>query len=158
MRDNMGFGETTVDDSARGGGHTARDPELAAVAAMHAHHGLGPRPAVPEIPPHQLAFERYDFLKEELEEFIASFCQDDGPDLSGMLDALVDLVYVAKGTAAMLGVSPETWAQAFDEVDRSQRSKVRGVGKRGTANDLVKPEGWVAPDHGPRLRAAGWRP
>jgi predicted HAD superfamily Cof-like phosphohydrolase len=56
---------------------------------------------------------RAKFLQEELDEFISSDEQD---DLEGAVDALVDLVYVAYGTALLLGISPEAWQELFDDV------------------------------------------
>jgi len=95
--------------------------------------------------------ERIDFLKEELEELELSVRDR---DLGGQADALVDLVYVALGTAVMMGLP---WQALWDEVQRANMSKVRGVGKRGMAVDLIKPEGWNPPDHETILNRAGYR-
>lgn len=93
--------------------------------------------------------ERLEFLSEELVEF-AEACgfnpqtgQLEGKqDIAEQADALVDLVYVAMGTAVMMGLP---WQQLWDDVQRANMSKVRGVGKRGHEVDCVKPEGWVGP-------------
>lgn len=78
-------------------------------------------------------------------------------DLEKAADALADLVYVALGTAHMMGLPFEAvWA----EVQRANMTKVRATGdddprsKRGSSLDVVKPEGWKAPDHGPAIEAA----
>lgn len=88
---------------------------------------------------------RFGFLDEELTEFLMSYREN---DLVGMADALVDLVYVAMGTAAMMGLP---WQDLWDEVQRANMSKVRaqhaGQSKRGSALDVIKPEGWTGPDH-----------
>lgn len=100
---------------------------------------------------------RHKFMTEELLEFEQSW---DNGDITGMADALADLVYVALGTAHMMGIPFDAiWA----EVQRANMTKERSTGaddprsKRGSALDVVKPEGWTAPDHGPALRAVGWR-
>ena len=87
-----------------------------------------------------LAF-RVGFMLEELCEFNRAASQD---DLAGMLDALVDLIYVASGTAHLMRLPlNEAWA----EVHRANLAKERGpTATRGHALDVRKPPGWVAPD------------
>lgn len=106
--------------------------------------------APPALLPKARVCERIKFLQEELTELCAAVDDD---DLAAQADALVDLVVVALGTAAQLGLP---WPACWDEVLRANRAKVPGVGKRGMAQDLVKPPGWRAPDHGPLLAAAGY--
>lgn len=56
------------------------------------------------IPKSEELFQfRYKFLKEELQEFIDS----QHTDIDTSVDSLVDLVYVAVGTALMYGISAE---------------------------------------------------
>jgi predicted HAD superfamily Cof-like phosphohydrolase len=98
------------------------------------------------------ALERHAFLQEELDEFKRAV---DSQDLEEQVDALVDLVYVAKGTALMLGVD---WDRHWEEVHRANLSKERGVTKRGAKVDLVKPPGWRPPDHYELLLAQGYEP
>lgn len=92
-----------------------------------------------------LAF-RIAFMMEELTEFTRAASQH---DLAGMLDALVDLVYVACGTAHLKRLPfDEAWAA----VHAANMRKVRAESaddprsKRGHSLDVVKPIGWVAPD------------
>lgn len=87
---------------------------------------------------------RVKFMREELEEYSQAV---DEADIFKALDALVDLVVVAYGTAIMQGVSPELWQMMWDEVHRANMSKVRGITDRGVKNDLVKPPGWMPPNH-----------
>lgn len=94
--------------------------------------------------------ERIDFLQEELDEFKKA-C--DEQDLAEQADALVDLVYVALGTANMLGLP---WKKLWDDVQRANMAKVRGVGKRGHLVDCIKPEGWVGPQTMAILKDAGY--
>lgn len=84
--------------------------------------------------------ERADFMQEELNEFIEAV---EKQDMAGIADALVDLVYVAKGTAVSLGLP---WRQLWNEVQRANMDKVRGIGKRGAKVDCIKPEGWRPPN------------
>lgn len=94
--------------------------------------------------------ERIDFLQEELDEFKKA-C--DEQDLAEQADALVDLVYVALGTANMLGLP---WKALWDDVQRANMAKVRGVGKRGHLVDCIKPEGWIGPQTMRILESAGY--
>lgn len=121
--------------------------------------------------------ERIKFLQEELDEFTQA-CgfdrtrgrfNDDGmwiegdfyddvgkpQDLALQADALVDLVYVAKGTAVMQGLP---WNQLWDDVHRANMAKQRGISHRGNLVDCVKPEGWVGPRTLDILTAAGHDP
>lgn len=89
---------------------------------------------------------RRKFLQEELAEFIKAQDED---DIVGIADALVDLVYVALGTAHYYGLPFE---ELFDEVQRSNMEKIRveseTESKRGTTWDVRKPVGWRPPDLG----------
>lgn len=89
---------------------------------------------------------RLGFMREELNEFVAA--QYDN-DIEQSLDALIDLVYVAYGTAQMMGVSPAMWQEMWDAVQHANMTKVRASSaaesKRGTSLDVVKPIGWQSP-------------
>lgn len=90
---------------------------------------------------------RFGFLHEELQEFGDAYAEG---DQVGMFDALLDLVYVAYGTALFMGISAEQWEQGMDAVQESNISKIRAhsavESKRGTKLDVVKPKGWVGPE------------
>jgi predicted HAD superfamily Cof-like phosphohydrolase len=90
---------------------------------------------------------RTKFLLEEVDEFVDSAT---AADRVGMLDALVDLVYVAQGTALFMGVTPEQWNEAMRAVHSCNMRKVRVEraedSKRGSAFDVKKPPGWVGPE------------
>lgn len=89
---------------------------------------------------------RYQFLLEELHELLAAHRAG---DVAGVADALADLVYVALGTAHLAGIP---FDRVFAEVQRANLSKERSLGtsdsrgKRSSALDVVKPEGWLPPD------------
>ena len=101
---------------------------------------------------------RTKFMLEELLEFADAQYR---ADLPAAADALVDLVYVALGTAHLMGLP-------FDELWRTvqlanlQKERATGAddprSKRGHHLDVVKPVGWQAPDHVPVLLAHGWKP
>jgi predicted HAD superfamily Cof-like phosphohydrolase len=98
-----------------------------------------------EFPPQEVINYRLKFIDEEVTELKESL---EARDMAGVLDALVDLVYVALGTAHYLQAPfPEAWR----EVHAANMRKVRASGldpdhKRGPCEPMRKPEGWVAPD------------
>ena len=96
--------------------------------------------------------ERVECMQEELEEFWQAAQQQ---DLVKIFDALIDLVYFAKGTAVMLGLP---WSKGWDEVQRANMEKVPGMTQRGHAVDVTKPPGWAPPDLEMVLHHAGYRP
>lgn len=106
------------------------------------HHFVqGP---VPEIDPDLMEF-RIKFMQEELDEFKEGV--EEG-DHAKMFDALIDLVYVALGTAHFQGYP---WQHGWDRVQAANMAKVRAKAdgsdsKRGSAFDVVKPPGWTPPD------------
>jgi hypothetical protein len=83
--------------------------------------------------------EREDMMYEELCEYNKAVLRNN-PE--GALDALVDLVYFAIGTAAGMGWD---FNEAFKRVHEANMKKVRAYTER-SAVDLVKPPGWKAPD------------
>lgn len=102
-----------------------------------------------DVGPHEwdeaLVRFRTRFLEEELLEFREGVAERDHEK---MFDALIDLVYVAMGTAHMLGYP---WREGWDEVQRANLQKVRGAldgsdSKRASRWDVVKPDGWQPPD------------
>jgi len=93
-------------------------------------------------------------LSEELREWEEGYYQD---DVVKMADALVDLVYVALGTAHFLGLP---WEQIWNEVHRANMRKVRATSpeesSRASASDVIKPPGFVPPDLEEILERFGW--
>ena len=84
---------------------------------------------------------RIQFLTEELHEYV------DSDKLEDKLDALVDLTYVALGTAYLHGFD---FDKAWERVHAANMKKVRAErasqSKRGTSLDVIKPHGWIAPN------------
>ena len=86
---------------------------------------------------------RTSFLMEELAEYTQAITKKDA---AGALDALVDIVYIALGTAWLFNLPFE---RAWEQVQKANMSKIRTKSKskkRGTSFDVVKPKGWIAPD------------
>ena len=86
---------------------------------------------------------RTSFLVEELAEYTQAITKKDA---AGALDALVDIVYIALGTAWLFNLPFE---KAWQEVQKANMSKIRTKSKskkRGTSFDVVKPKGWRPPD------------
>jgi len=83
-------------------------------------------------------------LREEFDEW-ADACAVG--DLEGQLDALIDLIYFALGRAHIQGLP---FDEAWNRVHAANMSKVRANkasdSKRGSKLDVVKPEGWKAPE------------
>lgn len=90
--------------------------------------------------------ERAIYLQEEFDELQAATASG---DLLEVADALVDMVYIIKGTAAALGMA-DAWPAMWAEVHRANMSKrlatSADMSKRGLVGDVFKPDGWTPPD------------
>lgn len=90
---------------------------------------------------------RLKFLKEELTELEEALAEGNRVKA---FDALLDLAYVAYGTALFMGVSPGQWSAGMHAVHSANMAKVRvanaNESKRGSAFDVRKPEGWTGPE------------
>lgn len=100
-------------------------------------------PCIQMLP--DVAGMRFKFLHEELEEFRNAMLDNDVP---AMLDALVDLAWVAMGTAHYLGAP---FNEAWEEIYLTNMQKVPAVFDpskpyRGVHAGCVKPVGWIPPD------------
>lgn len=107
-----------------------------------------PQPKQPcDVAPDVFDF-RSKFMQEELDEFRDAYAAG---DKAKQLDALVDLVYVALGTALMFGFD---FDRAWFLVQQANMKKVAGIatGRHGTL-DVTKPEGWKPPDLDPIVRS-----
>ncbi|MCL2312351.1 MAG: HAD family hydrolase [Firmicutes bacterium] len=104
-----------------------------------------PHRDIPELMLEQRARERYDYMLEELNEFIESQTVVD------QADAMIDLIYFAIGTLVEMGVKPQA---LFDIVQEANMSKLWPDGKpRFREEDLkvIKPAGWESPE--PKIEA-----
>ena len=91
-----------------------------------------------------LAFSM-SMVKEEFDETMDAIAAKDAEEV---VDGLIDMCVFAIGTLDVMGVDAN---EAWDRVYTANVSKDVGV-KEGRPNpfglpDLIKPEGWVAPDH-----------
>ena len=75
---------------------------------------------------------RVDFLYEEMGELLES-C--DNGFVPGIADALVDIVYVAIGTAVMMGLP---WNELWRDVQRANMAKVPGATKSCSKSASLK--------------------
>lgn len=134
------------------------ETNYADVHAFHTHFGL-PAPKVPVMLDEDVFLFRRRFMQEELHEFNAAFydheqARTNEERLAEMADALIDLVYVAMGTAVMMGLP---WQLLWDEVQQKNMEKVKvesaADSKRGHAFDIKKPAGWTPPDIAGLLKA-----
>lgn len=114
-----------------------------AISVFHQKFGLD-KPETPGDLDHDTFRFRVGFMNEELSEYMLAW---ENNDIEGMLDALVDLTYVVLGTAYMHGFD---FNEAFKRVHEANLKKIRAnhssESKRGSALDVVKPEGWEPPD------------
>lgn len=117
--------------------------------------------------PRALTGELFDFrrkfMQEELDEYAefqemleSALLKRDEKSIAFCLekqfDALIDLVYVALGTAYLQGFP---WGKGWDRVQKANMAKVRAIraeegatdSGRAKTYDVVKPAGWVAPSH-----------
>lgn len=103
---------------------------------------LIPRPPGPTLLLPDVTSFRVKFMQEELDEY------DAAGTLPDKIDALVDLVYVALGTADLHGIK---WQPHWADVQRANMTKERvpsaADSKRGHSLDVRKPKGWKGPDH-----------
>ena len=96
---------------------------------------------IPDNP--ELINFRTSFLMEELSEYTNAIVKK---DTAGALDALVDIVYIALGTAWLFNLP---FDKAWKEIQAANMKKVRAkdkTGKRGTKFDVIKPKGFIEPN------------
>lgn len=87
----------------------------------------------------ELQAARVRHMQEELDEYKTAIKENNREQ---QLDALVDLVYVALGTAHYEDFD---FNEAFARVHVANMKKVRKASKRSQW-DVVKPAGWTAPN------------
>lgn len=154
--------------------HGNSEHDLADVLAFQKKFGV-PMAAVPSFLDREAAMFRIRFMAEELQEFalanrvpfkvvvsplsVAEFDALPEQDIHQAADALIDLSYVVRGTSLMMGLP---WGKLWRTVHIANMAKVRAQkaedSKRGSTLDIVKPAGWVAPDHSNALGTSTWAP
>ncbi len=117
------------------------------IEAFHHKFGLVYEGQVRTLPKDLLEF-RIKFMQEELDEYKEAA---EAGDKEKQFDALIDLCYVALGTAYLQGLY-NVWDEGWARVQRANMAKIRvqrknfTLSKRQSPFDVVKPKGWVAPD------------
>jgi predicted HAD superfamily Cof-like phosphohydrolase len=126
------------------------------IAAFHKKFDLEYNGPPRQLPEDLFAF-REGFMQEELDEFSKAYMEG---DIEKQFDALVDLIYVAAGTAYLMGGNVDISAAHRDQyqplfytmwnlVHSANMKKIRAQSedesKRGSTFDVVKPEGWEPP-------------
>lgn len=96
----------------------------------------------PEIPPLEVVDLRYELIAEELEEFSRAVAKN---DLTGVADALTDLLYVVYGAGHAFGIDLDL---TFNIVHDSNMSKLGPDGKPIYRDDgkVMKGPNYVPPD------------
>lgn len=130
------------------------------VAEFHDRFGIK-TPGHADFMPQDVFNFRLDFMKEELEEFTVAHCCGQAENAHrhnptafiDAVDGILDLVYVAFGTLLLMGLPPEVIQACWDDVQRANMTKERAQSsddprsKRGHMLDVVKPDGWMPPNH-----------
>ena len=114
------------------------------VAAFHYKFGLDYNGPPRNLEQAELQF-RFNFLREETDEVLNALIEGDLAQVGG---ELADLVWVALGIALRMGIPfEEHWAEIRRANMSKERASAENPGKRGSTIDIVKPAGWVPPNH-----------
>lgn len=83
------------------------------------------------------------FIREEFEELVEAWQRG---DMEEVVDALGDLSWHCDKAFEMLGIDGQ---EVRNEIGRANLSKELGIkpGREHATQDVIKPEGWVAPSH-----------
>lgn len=98
--------------------------------------------------------ETLRFRTARMVEELAEFCAAHGAgDLEEAADALIDLAYILHGTAISMGIP---WGLCWKEVHNANMRKELAADATQSRHrfkmDIIKPEGWVAPNLKPYLK------
>lgn len=96
----------------------------------------------PEIPYDETVDLRLDLINEEfaeLEESMLSY-----KPIEDVAKELADLLYVVYGTALACGINSELMDKVFEEVHKSNMSKING--HKGENGKWIKPDDYEPPD------------
>ena len=93
--------------------------------------------------PDDVMKSRYMHMIEEVNEFQYS---NNMSDIHGCVDALIDVVYIALGTANMLGLNEDQWNECWDKVHAANMSKELSLDTEGHKLGVKKPANFIAPD------------
>ena len=110
------------------------------VAKFHKEILKQPPAETPMLVDLAFGIERFRFMQEELDEFIAAVHNG---DIVEAADGLADIIYVAAGTMYLMGLPAQ---EIWNAVQSANMKKVAGQTKRGNKFDAMKPEGWIPPN------------
>lgn len=114
------------------------------IIEFHKKFKLKPFSKKPCLLPLDVQNFRVRFMQEELDEFKKAYREN---NLHDAFDALIDLVYVALGTAYMMGLSfNDGWKEVHTCNLKKIRAKSKKQSKRNSSFDVIKPLGWQKPD------------
>ena len=119
------------------------DKLLKDIDSFHKKFGFAKNEKVSIPDDNELVNFRTSFLAEEFAEYTNAITKKDA---AAALDALVDIVYIALGTAWLFNLP---FDKAWKEVQKANMSKIRAKSKskkRGTKFDVIKPKDWKAPN------------
>lgn len=107
-------------------------------------HEVGGHPIAesPQLLTQDRAEKRAKWSREEIQEFLDAI---EAKDIEEAYDAIIDLLYFAYGTAVEMGLDVEPGFRAVHEANMAKFPG--GVQLRDADGKVMKPEGWVAPDH-----------
>lgn len=98
----------------------------------------------PALLSNELMKFRVDFIQEELDELQTAYMYG---NLEEVFDALIDIVYVALGTAYVMKLP---FNKGWQEVHACNMKKIRVMSsdesKRNSNYDVIKPVGWKKPN------------
>lgn len=112
---------------------------IADVARFHEDITREESPSSPTFVSPEFCLIRFKFLQEEVDEFFKA-CNEG--NMVEAADGLADIIYVAIGTAYLMGIPLE---KVWDAVQRANMKKVGGATARNP-HDAVKPPGWQPPN------------
>ena len=97
-----------------------------------------PAPDCPVLLNKECVVRRYNWMKEELDEF------KDAVSIPEQADAMIDLIYFALGTLVEMGVKPD---RLFSIVHKANMGKLWSDGspRYNEENKVIKPSNWTDP-------------
>ena len=114
--------------------------EWEAVKLFHEkfNHPVAEHPRVMES---ERAHKRYNWMKEEIDEFIEAVEQQ---DIVEQADAMIDVMYFALGTLVEMGIKPDA---LFEIVQKANMSKLweDGLPHYNSEGKTIKPSNWKDP-------------
>ena len=114
------------------------------VKETYKHHGLA-LATMPSLPTEEELNFRLGFLNEEVEELSEAF---DDKNIVGMADAIADIIIVAMGLAATMGLPLTQILEAVNNANYTGKRKVTSAAesKRNYSEDLKKTLNFVSPE------------